>query len=205
MFKVHFGLLTLKGYTKGEHVLRFEAIVHNTRTLLTGRILKNFPAIVARLAAMVDRFTNMLDCVDVAFLPDGILDQLPAPSQLGSGRVGGVDINRPRARAALTAVLALAVAPHGFTVGPRRQGPITDRTEPKRVHRPASRLRPAQTACQTTRRQTWKDPALPGPWRGRPHHRRTTGPARRSHLANPRRHPQPQVGSQPRQLDTRRP
>ena len=117
LFKVHFGLLTLKGYTKGEHVLRFEAIVHNTRTLHTGRILKNFPAIVARLAAMVDRFTSMLDCVDVAFLPDGILDQLPTPSQLGSGRVGGVDINRPRARAALTAVLALAVAPDGFTVG----------------------------------------------------------------------------------------
>jgi len=117
LFKVHFGLLTLKGYTKGEHVLRFEAIVHNTRTLHTGRVLENFPAIVARLAAMVDRFTSMLDCVDVAFLPDGILDQLPTPSQLGSGRVGGVDINRPRARAALTAVLALAVAPDGFTVG----------------------------------------------------------------------------------------
>jgi hypothetical protein len=117
LFKVHFGLLTLKGYTKGEHVLRFEAIVHNTRTLHTGRILKNFPAIVARLAAMVDRFTNMLDCVDVAFLPDGILDQLPNPSQIGAGRVGGVDINKPRARAALTAVLALAVAPDGFTVG----------------------------------------------------------------------------------------
>jgi hypothetical protein len=117
LFKVHFGLLTLKGYTKGEHVLRFEAIVHNTRTLHTGRILKNFPAIVARLAAMVDRFTSMLDCVDVAFLPDGILDQLPNPSQIGAGRVGGVDINKPRARAALTAVLALAVAPDGFTVG----------------------------------------------------------------------------------------
>ena len=117
LFKVHFGLLTLKGYTKGEHVLRFEAIVHNTRTLHTGRILKNFPAIVARLATMVDRFTNMLDCVDVAFLPDGILDQLPNPSQIGAGRVGGVDINKPRARAALTAALALAVAPDGFTVG----------------------------------------------------------------------------------------
>jgi hypothetical protein len=25
-FKVHFGRLTLKGYTKGEHVLRFEAV-----------------------------------------------------------------------------------------------------------------------------------------------------------------------------------
>lgn len=32
IFKVHFGLLTLKAYTKCERVLRFEAIVHNTRT-----------------------------------------------------------------------------------------------------------------------------------------------------------------------------
>ena len=117
LFKVHFGLLTLKGYTKGEHVLRFEAIVHNTRTLHTARALENFPAIVARLTGMLDRFTSMLDCVDVAFLPDAILDQLPAPCQIGATRVGGVDINKPRARAALAAVLALAVAPDGFTVG----------------------------------------------------------------------------------------
>jgi hypothetical protein len=116
LFKVHFGLLTLKGYTKGEHVLRFEAIVHNTRALHTGRAIEKFPAIVAHLAGMVDRFTSMLDCVDVAFLPDGILDQLPAPSQIGTTRVGGVDINKPRTRATLAAVLALAVAPEGFTV-----------------------------------------------------------------------------------------
>ena len=117
LFKVHFGLLTLKGYTKGEHVLRFEAIVHNTRTLHTGRVLENFPAIVARLSAMVERFTSMLDCVDVAFLPDGILDQLPSPCQIGAGRVGGVDLNKPRVRAALSAMLALAVSPDGFTIG----------------------------------------------------------------------------------------
>jgi hypothetical protein len=116
LFKVHFGLLTLKGYTKGEHVLRFEAIVHNTQALHTGRMLEKFPAIVARLANMVDRFTSMLDCLDVAFLPDGVLDQLPTPSQIGTTRVGGIDINKPRARAALSAVLALAVAPDGFTV-----------------------------------------------------------------------------------------
>ncbi|MGI8949898.1 MAG: hypothetical protein ACR2FV_18340 [Ornithinimicrobium sp.] len=116
LFKVHFGLLTLKGYTKGEHVLRFEAIVHNTRTLHTRRALENFPTIVDRLAAMVDQFTTMLDCVDVGFLPDGILDQLPTPSQIGATRVGGVDVNNARTRAALAAVLALAVSPQGFTV-----------------------------------------------------------------------------------------
>ena len=43
VFKVHFGLLTLKGYTKGARVLRFEAITHNTRQLGCGRALERFP------------------------------------------------------------------------------------------------------------------------------------------------------------------
>jgi hypothetical protein len=116
IFKVRFGLLTLKGYTKGERVLRFEAIVHNTRQLGCGRRLDRFAQITARLTGMLDRFTSMLDCVDVGFLPDGTLDQLSAPSKLGATRIGGIDINRPRMRAALAAALALAVAPQGFTV-----------------------------------------------------------------------------------------
>ena len=116
MFKVHFGLLTLKAYTKGERVLRFEAIAHHTKQLGWGRTLDKFPQITTRLTAMVDRFTRMLDCVDVGFLPDGILDQLPAPSQLAGTRIGGIDLHRPRVRAALGAALALAVAPAGFTV-----------------------------------------------------------------------------------------
>ncbi len=84
LFKVHFGLLTLKGYTKGERVLRFEAIVHN--------------------------------CVDTGFLPDGMLDELALPSQIGAVRTGGIDLNKPRSRAVLAAALALAIAPGGFTV-----------------------------------------------------------------------------------------
>jgi hypothetical protein len=65
---------------------------------------------------MVDRFTSMLDCVDLGFLPADIFEQLPLPAQIGATRVGGVDPNRPRIRAALAAVLALTVAPAGFTV-----------------------------------------------------------------------------------------
>jgi hypothetical protein len=116
IFKVHFGLLTLKAYTKGERVLRFEAIAHHTKQLGCGRTLDKFAQITTRLTAMVDRFTSMLDCVDVGFLPDGILDQLPEPSKLAGTRIGGIDLNRPRVRAALAAALALAVAPAGFTV-----------------------------------------------------------------------------------------
>ncbi len=116
LFKVHFGLLTLKGYTKGEHVLRFEAIVHNTKQLRCGRVLDRFGEIVGRLAGMVDRFTTTLDCLDVGFLPDNTLDELPLPSQIGATRAGGIDLNKPRIRTTLTAVLALAPAPDGFTV-----------------------------------------------------------------------------------------
>jgi hypothetical protein len=116
LFKVHFGNLTLKAYTKGEHVLRFEAIVHNTRDLGMGRVLARFPQIITRLKAMLERFLTTLDCIDVAFIADQTLDQLPLPSQVGTTRIGGVDLNQPRIRAVLAAVLALAPAPGGFTV-----------------------------------------------------------------------------------------
>ncbi len=55
--------------------------------------------------------------MDAAFISDQLLDQLPLPAQVGRTRVGGVDLNKPRLRAALSAVLALAPAPNGFMVG----------------------------------------------------------------------------------------
>jgi hypothetical protein len=36
--------------------------------------------------------------------------------RIGATRTGGIDLNKPRIRAALAAALALAAAPHGFTV-----------------------------------------------------------------------------------------
>jgi len=140
IFKINFGKITLKGYTKGEHVLRFEAIVHNTKALRTGRILEKFPQITARLAGMVDRFTSMLDCVDTSYLPDGILEDLPAPSMLGATRVGGIDTNKPRIRAALAAVTALAPSPDGFTVSDfaQKTRDITGRSETEYTIRQAA-------------------------------------------------------------------
>ena len=106
----------MKAYTKGEHALRFEAVVHNTRALRCGRVLDNFPTIIGKLAGMVDRFTTTLDCVDHTFINDDLLDRLPAPAQIGATRVGGVDLNKFRIRAALSAVLALSAPSGGFTV-----------------------------------------------------------------------------------------
>ncbi|MGH3777297.1 MAG: hypothetical protein ACRDRR_16475, partial [Pseudonocardiaceae bacterium] len=40
----------------------------------------------------------------------------PLPTQIGQTRVGGVDLNKSRIRAALSAALALSAAPGGFTV-----------------------------------------------------------------------------------------
>ena len=116
-FRISFGRLQLKAYTKGEHVLRFEATVHNTKELRCRRGLEHFGDIISRLAGMADRFATALDCADTGFLPDGVLDQLPLPSRAGATRIAGVDLNKPRIRAALSAALALAPAPGGFTAG----------------------------------------------------------------------------------------
>ena len=66
---------------------------------------------------MLERFTSALDCVDIGFIPDGLLDRLPQPSQIGPRRTpAGVDLNRPRIRTALSAVLAVGTGTGGFTV-----------------------------------------------------------------------------------------
>jgi hypothetical protein len=91
------------------------ATVHNTRELRCRRGPDNFPE-VTRLADMAGRFATTLDCADIAFIADGTLDELPLPSQLGATRIGGIDLNKPRIRAALSAALALTAAPRGYTV-----------------------------------------------------------------------------------------
>jgi hypothetical protein len=115
-FRIRFGLLRCKACTKGEHVLRFEATVHNARELRCRRGIGNFPEIITRLAGITGRFATTLDCAGIAFIADGFLDDLPLPSRLGATRTGGIDLNKPRIRAALAAAPALTPAPHGFTV-----------------------------------------------------------------------------------------
>jgi hypothetical protein len=97
-FRIRFGLLQLKAYTKGEHVLRLEATVHNTKELRCRRGLDHFGEIITRLAGMAGRFATALDCADIGFLPDGTLDELPLPSQLGATRTGGIDLKKLRSK-----------------------------------------------------------------------------------------------------------
>ena len=120
-----YGLTLFKGPLRapdaqGLHQRRARAALRgdraHARILRAGRALDRFPDVVTRLATMVDRFCTAVDCVDVGFLPDGALDELPLPSQVGAVRVGGVDLNKLRMRRVLSAVTALSAAPNGFTV-----------------------------------------------------------------------------------------
>ena len=114
IFKIHFGKITAKMYSKGERVLRIEIMVHNTKELHCSRSLPNFSEIVLRLKEILNRFLNALHGIDIATISDNSLDEWPKPSQVGRTRVGGVDINQPRMRSVLQAAIALSVAPQGF-------------------------------------------------------------------------------------------
>src|SRR5206468_7847259 len=83
IFKLHFGKLTLKVYTKGERVLRVEVMVHNSKELRCGRLLERFPTIVTRLQQILGQFLNNVYAMDAAFISDATLDELPHPSQVG--------------------------------------------------------------------------------------------------------------------------
>lgn len=115
VFKIHYGKMTLKIYTKGEHVLRVEVIVHNTKQYRWGRSLACFPEIVRRLRGILDRFVNALTCLDGCFVADETLENLPLATQVGRTRIGGIDFNQPRMRTVAEAVLALSTSPAGFT------------------------------------------------------------------------------------------
>ena len=115
IFKVHYGKMTLKIYSKGERVLRIEVIVHNTKEYRWRRSLPCFPEIVTRLKAVLERFLNALGCINACFVSDDMLEKLPEPAQIGQTRVGGIDLNQLRMRRVAQAVLALSASPVGLT------------------------------------------------------------------------------------------
>jgi hypothetical protein len=63
ILRVHCGKLTLKIYTKGERVLRIEAMAHNVKELCCGRSLEKFPETVTGLKGILERFIH--GCADL--------------------------------------------------------------------------------------------------------------------------------------------
>ena len=58
---------------------------------------------------------DALSCIDQRFIADEMLEQLPAPAQVGKTKVGGIDLNKPRMRWVAEAIIALSPSPGGFT------------------------------------------------------------------------------------------
>lgn len=116
VFKVHFGKLMLKMYSKGENVLRFEVVAHNTKDLRCGRVLRHYAEIVARLKLILDNFVDVVSGMEAPWMPDDTWDTLSQPSQRGKNRIAGIDLNKPRMRHVTEALLSLAASPDGFTV-----------------------------------------------------------------------------------------
>jgi len=115
VFRIHFGMLTVKMYSKGERVLRIEAIAHNAKREFPRYGIRWFPDIVESLRGILERFLNVLDGIDASFVDSRILDTWAQPCKVGRTPVGGIDMTRPRMRAVAAAVLALAVDHRGFT------------------------------------------------------------------------------------------
>ena len=161
VFKLHCGKLALKIYSKGERVLRIEAVAHNIREFRCGRSLDNFPEIVRRLKGMLERFMQALSCIDQCFIGDEMLERLPLPSRVGKSVVGGIDLNKPRLRHVAQAVIALSASTDGFTASTladqvrafRQSGSIRLRSSP-------SRLRSEETPRQTNRPADRRDASL---------------------------------------------
>jgi len=131
IFKVHYGKMTLKIYSKGERVLRIEVIVHNAKAYRWGHSLPCFPEIVLRLRDILERFLNAVGCINACFVSDETLENLPQPAQIGQTKVGGIDFNKPRMRRVAEAVLALSAAPAGFTSSDLAQQVHSMRHQPK--------------------------------------------------------------------------
>ena len=115
VFKLHCGKLTLKIYSKGERVLRIEAVAHNIREFNCGRLLDRFPELVRRLKGLLERFMEALSCIDQCFIGDAMLEELPLASRVGQSVVGGIDLNKARLRHVARAVIALSASADGFT------------------------------------------------------------------------------------------
>jgi len=144
VFKIHFGLLTVKMYSKGERVLRVEVITHNASRMDCGYGIGKLPAILSQLRDILNRFVQVLHCVDASFVEAAALDKWPMRTTLNGKPVAGVDINRPRMRAVAEAVVALAPHPKGFKAA--------DVAEHIRSHLPAFRRYHARQAAYDLRK-----------------------------------------------------
>lgn len=84
---------------------------------LRGKLLQKVPELLERMEERLVRFLNTVQAAHVSFLEEPAFDRWTEPTQRGHRRLAGVDLNKARNRNVVTAVVALATKPDGFTVG----------------------------------------------------------------------------------------
>ena len=115
ILRIRFTRLTLKIYTQRREGPPHRSHGAQWRDLSCRLAASYFPEAVKVLRQVVEHFIEVLDCLDTAFIDAGLLDRLRQPDHLDGVRVGGIDINRPRARAVTQALLELSPNAAGFT------------------------------------------------------------------------------------------
>jgi hypothetical protein len=116
VFKVKWGNMGLKIYDKGERVLRIEVTAHNARDLRCGKLLEKLPVLLQRMSGMLVRFLDTVHAAHASFLDQGAFERWSEPTQRGTRRLAGIDLNNARNRYVLDAVVALSTEPDGFTL-----------------------------------------------------------------------------------------
>ena len=78
-------------------------------------MLRQYTAIVARLREIVERFVEVLSDLEQPWIGGETVEDLSRPSDHGTRRLAGIDLTKPRMRAALACLLSLSAQPGGFT------------------------------------------------------------------------------------------
>jgi hypothetical protein len=89
--------------------------MHHVQTFRCGERLENCATVLARLPRRVIDFLTVVYAAHRGTLQADALDTLPLPTQRGAKRLAGVDLQKPRMRAVMETVLALAPKPEEFT------------------------------------------------------------------------------------------
>ncbi len=115
VFKIYCGKLAVKIYTKGERVLRIEAMAINTRDLKCGRSIERFAKTTQAVKAILERFLEILVGLDHCFVTTQRMEQLSLPARVGRTQVGGIDLGHPRMSRVAKALVALTAVRPDFT------------------------------------------------------------------------------------------
>lgn len=119
VFKILDGKITIKIYDKGERVLRIEVVCHNLKEMKVKgkckRDLDDLPTVMEKFREILESFINVLYFSHVSFIDKGEFDQFSQPSKKGKGRIAGINLDKPRCRNVMKAVVELSTKPGGFT------------------------------------------------------------------------------------------